>query len=1574
MTDVGAVASRKKHSKRLPPVDSAYRPHSRPHVQKRSPYPTRPAEGKLNQVVESEEEVCEYEGQEEYLSLGEDTKVGGEISEEGDMARKEEGELGSLMRYIMERDEKREAEERRRREEREERERERRREDEDRQREFMRLEADRRREENLERRRAEEERKDLKELQQEKMRALGSYKEGTELSDYLCKFERLLKECKVDEGSWAERLYPRLPEKLCVRVAAERDGDMGYPVVKQALLQTVGETTLTYGRNLFELSGEGLKHLAGGDACEHIVKTCRGVLQGCETLEQCVVALATAVTRRVLPQPGKVYMETKPIKSLKELREMWETWVAGRQKGNFYKPWLGEVGTERRGFRGDVREGYGGREITCFSCGGKGHRAGECKDNKGRTGFGSRTEFRSEPRSITCFTCGKPGHRSTECASRKVGAPVKREGGKVATVVVGEKKDNIAWGRVNGTECKVLVDSGASVGVVPKSLLEECYRDCGEIQVANVHGGRRAHRSTIVKFEVGGLVRSHLAMIDEREGDGVICIVPLNLRDREEATAYAKAIEEYGNRSQKAGSEEPKVNVLTRSQTRIEAELDECEDDAGIKDLWCTVELSDEVSGDEAGPEPPTSGVEEGSEQVRSGESVIEGDLDLVGEPKALGSVTANQGEEEFDRLARGIGPMEKGKDGKDFREKLLTDDSLRTWRELGTRRDRGFKWESELLLRGMYVSWEEFVDVIVVPKDFRPRILEMAHERCGHLGSGKVAKLVSRYFLWPGMVKDVEDHCKGCEICQRKSKARPSRAPAVERPVLTEPFESVAVDLVGPLPKGKGGCRFLLTYVCMATRWPEAVPLRSITARSVAEGLWSIFSRTAIPEQLLSDQGAQFCGRVIKQLCDLLGVEKLRTSPYHPQTNGMVERMHGTLKGVLGKCIEDKVDWVGQVPLALYVLRQMPHADSGFSPFDVVFGFRVRTPLDALYHGIFEVEGKERNVCDWVSGLMDRLERMRDCAALGMTKGREGRMNYLNRGCKMRTFKEGDLVLYRIPGMSCKLADSWEGPFSVLGKMGSVNYKIGKVGNEKHSKVVHVNCLKKYEERTNIRRLDLVLEDAGQERNVLREECVGFVSDDLEDLMAEFGDVFSDVPGNTDRVKMTIDTGNSPPIRLSPYSVPMGIRDEVKAELDGLLECGVIERSSSCWSSPLVPVKKVGGGIRLCVDYRRLNEVTIKEPYYIPGLEEMLERVGSGRVLSKVDLAKGFHQVEVVSEDREKTCFVCPFGKYQYRRMPFGLANAPSVFQRLMDEVLVECVDFAKVYIDDVLVVSGCWEVHVRHLRKLFGVLQEAGLTCKRSKCVFGKRMLEFLGHVIGDGSMRVPEARIKAMAEHPVPKTRKQLRAFLGLIGYYRRFVRGFHRWSSLLTSHTAKTSPGEVVWTSPMLEAFRKLCVSLCDHVCLNVPCKEDDFCLESDASASGVGAVLSVWRDGEWKPVAFFSRQLKGAQVRYSAQELEGLALYEAVQHFAFYLYGKRFSIITDHRGLEWLKSGNQRNRRVYGWALKLSEFQFDVTYRRGEQNVVADDLSRCHDGSNVGVTTLSKEEGGDVGQPTFKNKR
>jgi len=244
------------------------------------------------------------------------------------------------------------------------------------------------------------------------------------------------------------------------------------------------------------------------------------------------------------------------------------------------------------------------------------------------------------------------------------------------------------------------------------------------------------------------------------------------------------------------------------------------------------------------------------------------------------------------------------------------------------------------------------------------------------------------------------------------------------------------------------------------------------------------------------------------------------------------------------------------------------------------------------------------------------------------------------------------------------------------------------------------------------------------------------------------------------------------------------------------------------------------------------------------------------------------------------------------------------------MDVVLCECDDFAKVYIDDVLVVSKTWDVHVRHLRCVFEALRQAGLMAKREKCVFGKRKLEFLGHVIGDGVVSVPEARVRVIREHPVPVTRKQLRGFLGLVGFYRRFVAGIHRWTSVLTPHTSGSGSGRIAWTSPMRKAFRELCFCVSDFVVLCVPRKDDVFMLECDASGTGVGAVLSVVRDEETLPVAFFSKQLKGAQTRYAAQELECLAVVEAVQHFAYYLYGRHFEVVTDHRGLEALKEGRQ----------------------------------------------------------------
>ena len=288
---------------------------------------------------------------------------------------------------------------------------------------------------------------------------------------------------------------------------------------------------------------------------------------------------------------------------------------------------------------------------------------------------------------------------------------------------------------------------------------------------------------------------------------------------------------------------------------------------------------------------------------------------------------------------------------------------------------------------------------------------------------------------------------------------------------------------------------------------------------------------------------------------------------------------------------------------------------------------------------------------------------------------------------------------------------------------------------------------------------------------------------------------------------------------------------------------------------------------------------------------------------------------------------------------MPFGLKNAPAIFQRLMEVVLRDC------YHDDIVVFSGSGAEHVEHLRLVLGALRKFGMTLKESKCQFGKEKVEYLGHVIGGGELAVPAHRAAAMAEYIRPVTKKQLRSFLGAAGYYRQFVEGYARLSSVLSPWTSKSAPSVVGWTVEGLEAFDKIKVSLVDVVCLTVPTQEDTFSLHTDASGAGIGATLNVMREGRKRPVAFFSRQLQGAQRNYSATELEGLAMFKSIHYFSHYLYGCRFEVITDHKALVSFLHSRILNRRLHGWLLQLLQFDFIIKYRPGLENGDADALSR-----------------------------
>ena len=928
-------------------------------------------------------------------------------------------------------------------------------------------------------------------------------------------------------------------------------------------------------------------------------------------------------------------------------------------------------------------------------------------------------------------------------------------------------------------------------------------------------------------------------------------------------------------------------------------------------------------------------------------------------------------------------------KAGKDSRARLVSetkdDPTLENWRVLAEKGESGLVWKEGLLYKSVTTHVLEKVFLMVLPKSYRARVLKMAHDNLGHMGARRVKSVIQQNFVWPNIGQDVIGYVRACPSCQVCAKSKARKVPMMERVVMSEPFEVMAVDIVGPMPKGKGGHRFFLTAICMASRWPEALLLRSITAKAVALGILEIFSRTGIPLQLVSDQGSQFLGSVVTQLCTNLRIDRIKTTPYHPEGNGVIECMHGTLGAMLTKAAKAGQDWVGQVPFALFALRAAPNRDTQFSPFELVYGKRVRTPLDILHQGWARVEFEELETEEWAEWLVDKLEHWHDVMRERGEAASRKRKLQVDKKAVDRKLVKGDLVLVRIPGVPHKLEEAWHGPYPVLEKLNDVNYRI-EVGKGRR-KVVHINNVKKFWVREEeVMRVAVVAEDFSEEEDVglkLTGICEDFDVSQVGVLKMEYPKVFSDLPGRTDLCTLKIDTGDAPPIALRPYRPPDKMREGVRQEVDRMLEMGVAEPSHSPWASPIVPVPKKDGSLRICVDYRRLNGITVADPYYMNTLEEILEKVGNSGCLSKLDLSKGFYQIGVDQEAKEKTAFITPFGKYAFNRMPFGLKNAPAVFQRMMEEVLRGCYDYSSPYIDDILVFSKNGVEHVQHLRNVLTALGENGLTIKEGKCEFGKTQIEYLGHLIGKGELAMPRHRASAMAEFLVPRTKKQLRSFLGAASYYRKFIHSFASYSSRLSPDTSKFAPGVVQWSEDKLEAFNHLKGALVNVCTLTIPSQEDCFCLHTDASGVGIGATLNVKRDGVEKPVAFFSRQLQGAQKRYSATELEGLAVFTAINFFDHFLYGRHFVVITDHQALVALLKSKKLNKRLYGWLIKLMDFNFEIIYRPGSEHGDADGLSRqawssagadlgllCEESEQQPRTAARSEVGGDVGtRPT-----
>ena len=503
----------------------------------------------------------------------------------------------------------------------------------------------------------------------------------------------------------------------------------------------------------------------------------------------------------------------------------------------------------------------------------------------------------------------------------------------------------------------------------------------------------------------------------------------------------------------------------------------------------------------------------------------------------------------------------------------------------------------------------------------------------------------------------------------------------------------------------------------------------------------------------------------------------------------------------------------------------------------------------------------------------------------------------------------------------------------------GEVRFKAGEV-------VASGNRIREFSKATNTffcNRIASHTVSVGVEHDFGEEE-----QKELADIVNKSG-VIKEKLGRVDCLRHDIDTGDSPPINQRQYRSPIAKREAMRAEAEKMLIAGVIKPSKSAWNSPVVLVAKPNGETRFAIDFRRVNAVTKKEAYPVPRIDDCLNSLGTGKYFTTLDLESAYWQVPMSDVSKEKTAFsIEGMGHLEFEVMPYGLVNAGACFQRLMDLCLnglhwTHCL----VYLDDVIVFGSTLKEHNERLSLVLKRIADFGLTLKSGKCKWAKTSVKYLGHVISGGTISTDPSKTAAVREFPVPTSVTEVRSFLGLASYYRRFVPNFAEVCKPLTTLTKTKGAPKFRWTEEANIAFQSIKALLTEAPCLTCFNQNAPLIVQTDASNYGLGAVLCCEVDGEERVVAYASRQLKNSEMKYAPIMKECLAIVYALKTFHYYLYGQQyFAIFTDHCPLTYLKSMDPKSQLLMRWICIMQCYNFTVAHRAGSKNGNADALSRC----------------------------
>ena len=1508
----------------------------------------------LRLLVQREEQAEERRRREEERRRGEE--------DERRRAEEERRQREDERRRAEEQERRQREEERRRAEEQERRQREeeRRRAEEQ---ERRQREEERRRAEEEERRQREEERRRIEVAERERMEAvfaeerreqrriletileaqapsqqrketakLTKLTESEDIEAYLTTFERMMSAHEVDKEKWAFKLAPNLSGKAQLAYAAmDSDDAKDYEQVKETILLRYNINTETY-RQRFRTTKKQ-EDWSYRDLIVRLQDLSRKWTKDKTSAEEIVDLMVTEQFLTTLPQELRVWVTDRKPKTSTEAGQMADEYVQTRKSTQESKQVLGERINKE--------------PLQCHTCGKAGHIARDCrmKSIGGQKKSEKDDKEKNQRSELRCFNCGGRGHMSMKCPSKALTClelsahPVwhrSKDGPTCSGTVEGQATEDI------------LLDTGCSRTMVRTDLVvPSSVSSTQQVVIRCAHGEAVSYPTALVNMEIEGLQ---------------VCVEAAVCKSLPVSVLLGTDVPELFTLLSRVRSQEDLgMAVVTRSkfkQQQLEAREEQVRDLQSGARPTSLEEPTAKKKGIDTSRVPET----ESYDSSLPG-AAFHQDLFTGGRSRKV--LTRSQKRERKKEHSE-HGPTwaqeyQKWEFGPEEIQRLQREDkTLKDIRDVAA--DAVLEKEAEFFHRdGTYYRNQklkgEIVEQLVLPEACRDPVLHMAHAipMAGHLGRKKTTERVLQRFFWPGVSKDVAEYCKNCPSCQKASSKRVAPAPLIPLPVIAEPFSRIALDIVGPLPRSRSGNRFVLVICDYATRYPEAIPLRSVDAEHVAEQLVQVFSRVGIPQEIMSDQGTNFMSTLLAEMYRLLNVQRLRTTPYHPQCNGLVERFNQTLKAMLRKsATKDGKDWDKLLPYLLFAYREVPQESTGFSPFELLYGRSVRGPLDVLKETWEAREKTDESVVSYLMLMRERLERMTELAQTNTSQAQQGQKTWYDKHARLRSFEAGDKVLVLLPTDTSKFLAQWKGPYPVVKRVSDVLYEVDMIGTRKRHRVFHINMLKRWNE---VKSLLCVEEGEADEESLDSGLSMGgklLVNEDLDEnkyqelqsLCSDFQDVLHGKPGCTMLTEHSIPTGSSIPVRQAPYRLPYAHREWVKKEIEAMLKDGVVEPSMSDWASPIVLIEKKDGGIRFCVDYRKLNVVTQGDAYPMPRVDELLDQLGNSQYMTTLDLASSYWQVPVKQEDQHKTAFTTPYGLYHFKVMPFGLCGAPATFQRMMDRLLRGAEEHAAAYIDDLVIYSQTWEEHICHLRDILTRLRAAKLTARPEKCQLGMRHCTYLGHVVGCGRVRPEQSKIEAVKSFPVPLTKKDVRSFLGLTGYYRKFIANYASLVAPLTDLTRNAAPTQVEWDSECEKVFKELKIQLCSAPVLRTPDFGVPFILQTDASDCGLGAVLSQMdASGEEHPVAYYSRKLAPREKNYATIEKECLSIKAAIQNFRVYLVGAKFTVVTDHKALKWLNTMKDNNPRLTRWYLFLQPYQFEVEHRSGKLNGNADALSR-----------------------------